>query len=94
MPFGLLGFAAGGALGHWGWGIGLLAWAVLSRLAISVSVGRMVVQDPSWYALLVLYPIRDLMGFFFWAASYTSSRIHWRGRIYRLLPGGRMRAAD
>jgi ceramide glucosyltransferase len=94
MPFGLLGLAAGGALGHWGWGIGLLAWAVLSRLAISVSVGRMVVQDPSWYALLVLYPIRDLMGFFFWAASYTSSQIHWRGRIYRLLPGGKMRAAE
>jgi ceramide glucosyltransferase len=94
MPFGLLGLAAGGLLGHWGWGIGLLAWAVLSRLAISISVGRMVVQDPSWYALLVLYPIRDLMGFFFWAASYTSSQIHWRGRIYRLLPGGKMQAAD
>jgi ceramide glucosyltransferase len=93
MQFGLLGLAAGGALGHWGWGIALFAWALLSRLAISLSVGRMVVEDRSWLALLVFYPIRDLMGFFFWAASYTSSRIHWRSRIYRLLPGGKMRAA-
>ncbi|MGA2252832.1 glycosyltransferase [Terracidiphilus sp.] len=94
MPFGLLGLAAGGALGHWEWGIALLAWAMASRLAISIPVGRMVVQDRSWLALLLLYPVRDLMGFFFWAASYTSSRIHWRGRIYRLLPGGKMRAAE
>jgi ceramide glucosyltransferase len=45
------------------------------------------------FALLVLYPIRDFMGFLFWAASYTSSRIHWRGRKFQLLPGGKMRAA-
>jgi ceramide glucosyltransferase len=94
MPFGLLGLVAGVALGHWGWGIALLVWAIVSRLAISVSVGRLVVQDASWFGLVVLYPIRDLMGFFFWAASYTSNRIHWRGRIYRLLPGGKMRTAE
>ncbi len=94
MPFGLLGFAASAALGHWGWGFALLAWALLSRLAISILVGRLVVRDPSWLALLVLYPIRDFMGFLFWAASYASSRIHWRGRIYQLLPGGKMRAAQ
>jgi ceramide glucosyltransferase len=94
MPFGLLGLAAGVALGHWSWGIALFGWALLSRLAISVPVGRLVVRDPSWLASLVLYPIRDFMGFLFWAASYTSSRIHWRGRIYQLLPGGKMRAAQ
>jgi ceramide glucosyltransferase len=94
MPFGLLGLAAAAALGHWGWGIGLFAWALASRLAISLSVGRLVVQDPSWLGLVVLYPVRDLMGLFFWVASYGSSRIHWRGRIYRLLPGGKMRAAQ
>jgi ceramide glucosyltransferase len=94
MPFGLLGLAAAGAMGHWSWGIAIFAWALLSRLAISIPVGRMVVEDPSWYGLLVLYPVRDLMGIFFWAASYGSSRIHWRGRIYELLPGGKMRAAE
>jgi ceramide glucosyltransferase len=49
---------------------------------------------PSWLGLLVLYPIRDLMGFGFWAASYLGSRILWRGRVFQLLPGGKMRAAD
>jgi ceramide glucosyltransferase len=43
---------------------------------------------------LVLYPIRDLMGFGFWASSYLGSRILWRGRVFQLLPGGKMRAAE
>jgi ceramide glucosyltransferase len=93
MPFGLLGLAAGMLLGHVAWGVALLVWAVASREALSVAVGRMVVRDPSWLNLLVLYPVRDLMGFFFWAASYMGSRILWRGRVFQLLPGGKMRAA-
>jgi ceramide glucosyltransferase len=93
MPFGLLGLAAGVLLGQLGWGIALLAWAIVTRLALSIAVGRMVVRDPSWFNLLVLYPVRDLMGFFFWAASYVGSKILWRGRLFQLLPGGKMRAA-
>jgi ceramide glucosyltransferase len=34
------------------------------------------------------------MGFGFWVASYFSSRIVWRGRLFQLLPGGKMRAAE
>jgi ceramide glucosyltransferase len=33
------------------------------------------------------------MGFCFWLASYGGSKIVWRGRLFRLLPGGKMRAA-
>ena len=64
------------------------------RLALSIAVGRLVVCDPSWFGLLVLYPLRDLMGFGLWGASYLGSRILWRGRIFQLLPGGKMRAAE
>jgi len=92
VAFGLLGFAAAAALGHWGWGLALLGWSVATRLALSVAVGRGVVRDTSWFGLLVLYPVRDLMGFGFWAASYLSSHILWRGRVFQLLPGGKMRA--
>jgi ceramide glucosyltransferase len=92
VPFGVLAMAAFVGLGHPVWGAALLAWSVATRLALSIGVGRMVVQDPSWLNLLVLYPIRDAMGFCFWAASYFSSRILWRGRIFELLPGGKMRA--
>lgn len=94
MPFGLLGLAAGLLMGHWIWGVALLAWAITSREALSIAVGRVVVRDPSWFNLLVLYPVRDLMGFFFWAASYMGSKVLWRGRVFQLLPGGKMRAAE
>jgi ceramide glucosyltransferase len=92
MPFGLLGFASALALGHVSIAVTLLAWAIASRLALSIAVGNWVVRDRSWLNLLVLYPVRDLMGIVFWVASYTSGKIHWRGRKFQLLPGGRMRA--
>jgi len=91
MPFGLLGLVAGALLGHAWWGIAALGWAVASREALSIAVGRAVVRDPSWFNLLVLYPVRDLMGFFCWTASYMGSKILWRGRVFQLLPGGKMR---
>ena len=94
IPYGLLALAAAAALGHTGWGLALLAWSVATRLALAIAVGRGVVGDRSWFALLILYPIRDLMGFGFWAASYWGRRILWRGRIFELLPGGKMRAAQ
>jgi ceramide glucosyltransferase len=94
IPYGLLAWAAAAALGHPGWGLALFGWSLLTRLALAIAVGRLVVRDTSWFGLLVLYPIRDLMGFGFWLASYAGSRILWRGRVYQLLPGGRMRAAD
>jgi ceramide glucosyltransferase len=93
VPYGLLAWAAFAALHHPWWGLALFGLSVMTRLALSIAVGRLVVGDPSWFNLLVLYPLRDLMGFGFWAASYSSSRILWRGRVYELLAGGRMRAA-
>lgn len=94
MPFGLLGLVAGIASHHAGVGIVLFLWGVASRLALSIAVGNWVVGDRNWFNLLVLYPTRDLMGFCFWAASYLSSRILWRGRVFRLLPGGKMQSAE
>ena len=94
MPFGLLAWAAAAALGHPWIGLALFGWSLITRLVLSLAVGRLVVRDRSWLGLLILYPIRDLMGFGFWAASYFGSRILWRGRMYKLLPGGKMRAAD
>jgi ceramide glucosyltransferase len=93
MPFGLLALAVTAWLGHAIWGFALLAFAVATRLALSIAVGRAIVGDKSWFGLLVLYPIRDFMGFCFWVASYAGRRILWRNRVFELLPGGRMRAA-
>jgi len=93
LPFGLLAWASAALLGHSGWGLALFAWSILTRLALSIAVGRLVVGDRNWFGLLALYPLRDLMGFGFWAASYVGDRILWRGRVFQLLPGGKMRAA-
>lgn len=92
MPFGLLAWVMAAVLGHPGWGLGLFGWSVATRLAIAIAAGGLVVRDRSWFGLLVLYPLRDLMGFGFWAASYASRRILWRRQVYELLPGGKMRA--
>jgi ceramide glucosyltransferase len=41
---------------------------------------------------MLLFPLRDLMGFGFWVASYGSNKILWRGEEYTLEKGGYMRA--
>ncbi|WP_263356413.1 glycosyltransferase [Acidicapsa ligni] len=94
MPFALLALFSALALGHPILAASLFTWGILTRLAIAWAAGRLVVHDESSFGLFMLYPIRDLMGFGFWAASYVSSRILWRGRVYQLLSGGRMKAAD
>jgi ceramide glucosyltransferase len=94
LPFGILGWVAAAWLSHPCLGLALFAWSVLTRLALAVAVGRCVVRDKSWFGLLALYPIRDFMGFCFWAASYAGRRILWRNSVYELLPGGKMRAAN
>ena len=93
LPYGLLALAAAAALGRPRLGLMLFAWSVATRLALSLAVGRAVVKDESWFGLLVLYPIRDLMGFGFWLAGYWGNRILWRGRTFELLVGGKMRAS-
>jgi ceramide glucosyltransferase len=94
VPFGLLAWGAAAWMGHPWIGLALVGWSVATRLALALAVGRLVVQDTSWFGLFVLYPLRDLMGFGFWVASYWGSQVLWRGHVYELLPGGKMRAAQ
>ena len=42
---------------------------------------------------MILFPLRDLIGPLIWALSYASNRIQWRGEMYELVDGGRMRPA-
>ena len=90
MPFGVLGLVAAGALHHWVLGAGLFAAAYLNRVVMAVVAGWGVVRDPRALRLAWLYPLRALMGFVFWCASYSGREIEWRGDWYRLEVGGRM----
>jgi ceramide glucosyltransferase len=91
VPFGLLAFAMSILLGMPQLGLAALAWSVISRMLLAAMVGGGVVGEGNLPRTVILYPLRDLMGFLFWAASYANNRILWRGEIFELLRDGVMR---
>ena len=94
VPFGVLGFATALLLNHPLWGAALLAYSVIARVLIAGVIGSFVVRERNLLRSSLLFPLRDLFGFFYWAASYASNRIVWRNQIYTLTSGGFMLASD
>ena len=91
VPFGLLGLAAGVALGYPALGWTLLTAALVNRMVQCLVVGFGLIGDRRALEFCWLYPLRDLMGFFVWAASYLGgSSFRWRGELYRFTTGGRI----
>jgi ceramide glucosyltransferase len=90
MPFGILGLIAGAALGRWQLGLTLFAIAFINRMVQAIAVGWYAARDPRAIALCWLYPLRDLLGFVTWAASFTSRNFYWRGETYRFGKNGRI----
>ncbi len=84
IPYGIVGFVAAGLLGHWGVGFLVLGAAVLNRLAEAWLVGWTVVRDPQIRRAPWLYPLRDLLGFAVWFASYLNLRYVWRDSRFEL----------
>ncbi len=91
MPFAVLVCASSIVLGMPEIGIAALAWSVLTRMVLAAVVGGAVVDEGSLTRTVLLYPLRDLIGFGFWAASYASNKILWRGEVFELLGDGVMR---
>ncbi|MFZ0271229.1 MAG: glycosyltransferase [Acidobacteriaceae bacterium] len=91
IPFGILACSAGFALHRPVLGLALLGYSIANRMILAALVGLLAVQERRHLLRTVLlYPIRDLLGFCCWAASYIGSTILWRGRRYRLSRGGLM----
>lgn len=90
VPFGILGWIACAGLGYWSWGLVFLAGGWLNRVLQSIAVGWGIARDPRAVSQSWLYPLRDLLGFFTWAASFTSRTFFWRGEMYRFENGGRI----
>jgi ceramide glucosyltransferase len=90
MPYGILGLLLGVASGHLPLGVGLLAAAIVNRMLESLVIGWGVVRDPRARQELWLYPVRDLLGFAVWCASYLSKSAVWRDHRYQLIRGGRI----
>ena len=90
MPYGILGFVAAAAIGNIWLGAGLLGAAILNRMIESLAIGWGVVRDPRARNAPWLYPLRDLLGFAVWCASYLSKRAVWRDSRYELVEGGKI----
>jgi ceramide glucosyltransferase len=91
MPFALLTGLALLAKGHRELAAAAVIWGLLSRFVLAGLAGGLV-KERDLLRTMLLYPLRDLMGFGFWLASYSSNRILWRGQEYELLQDGMMRA--
>lgn len=90
VPFGLLACFAAWGIGHSTLGLALLAYSIVARSVMAWVVGATVVDERHLLRTAMLYPLRDLMGFCYWAASYASSKVLWRGQTFRLAKDGLM----
>lgn len=91
VPFGVMTWVGALLLGR-----PVLAWCALVGSVVGRSlqawvVGRNVVRERRLGVAMMLFPVRDLMGIFFWALSYWNNRILWRGEVYELVEDGKMR---
>jgi len=84
IPYGLIGLAAGLSLGTPALGWSLFGAALLNRIIEAWIVGWGVVRDRVALFQVWLYPLRDLLGFIVWVASYTGAKTAWRDSRYEL----------
>jgi ceramide glucosyltransferase len=84
MPYGLLGLVAAILLGSPGFGWALFSAGLLNRIIESWVVGWGVVRDPVALKQIWMFPLRDLLGFIVWVASYTGATTAWRDSRYEL----------
>jgi ceramide glucosyltransferase len=94
MPFGVLGLFSAWAMGRWKLGLALLVAAFLNRMVQSLFVGWGIIGDRRALYQSWIYPLRDLLGFFTWLASFSSRSFFWRGELYHFSKGGRIVPQD
>ena len=90
MPYGILGFLAATVIGNIWLGTALLGAAIVNRMVEAFAIGWGVVRDPRARNAPWLYPLRDLLGFAVWCASYVGKRAVWRDSRYELVEGGKI----
>jgi ceramide glucosyltransferase len=64
-----------------------LSVALLVRVAVALNVGVGVLRDGQVLRDILLLPVRDSFGLFFWVWSYASDEVVWRGERFRLRRG-------
>ncbi len=94
MPFGVLGLIAGFAIGRPRFGLMLLLCAMANRIIQSLTVGWGLIRDRRALLFCWLYPLRDLLGWFLWTASFMGRNFFWRGEKYKFIDGGKIIPQD
>ena len=69
------------------WGFSLLSLTLLVRVSVALTVGVGILRDEQVLRDFWLLPLRDCFGLFFWAWSYASDVVVWRGERFRLRRG-------
>jgi ceramide glucosyltransferase len=90
IPYGLLAVVAGMMMHRPVLGLGLLAFSLVNRLVEALVIGWGITRDRQCLAKSWLYPLRDLLGFAVWVASYLSRNMRWRDGRFELVAGGKI----
>jgi ceramide glucosyltransferase len=88
VPFGLLGLVWGMASGHALLGLLWLVGTCINRWVMAAVVLWALKDDEALKPVLI-YPLRDLLGFAVWVASYLGDRMQYHGGAYSLGVGGK-----
>lgn len=88
VPFGLLGLAWGVLSGHALLGLAWLLATCVNRWLMAAVV-LWALEDEQAAKPILIYPLRDLLGFAVWVASYMGDRMQYHGGAYSIGVGGR-----
>jgi ceramide glucosyltransferase len=69
------------------WSFTLLSLVLLARVSVALSVGVGVLRDGQVLRDIWLLPLRDFCGLGFWAWSFASDTVVWRGQDFTLERG-------
>ena len=93
VPFGLLGLLWGICASHPFAGLLWLLGTLVNRWAMATAV-LAALEDEERAKPILIYPLRDLLGFIVWVASYIGSKTHYHGGMYSIGSDGRFERVD
>lgn len=74
--------------------IALFGLVLAAHLTMAWTVGVSMLEDSILARNLWLLPLRDLLGFSIWCASFFGNTVEWRGRRFNLVRGGRLEPVE
>lgn len=81
IPFALFYFLLGGKAGA------VFLAGALGLRWLTAALNARLLKDGECLRALWLLPLRDILGFFVWFASFAGREIHWKGRVFVVKQG-------